>query len=126
MASSQEVHICAIITPAKGKESRVKELLADLAGKVEKHEKDVSKYQVFEQYDSQTGVNVFVVEETYKDKSTFDAHLKTEYFGALGQTVKKEGLLAKGLKIMSVRPVAGYPVKGFTGGSPKIRPSRNA
>jgi hypothetical protein len=38
---SSEIHIVAIITPAEGKESRVKELLIDLGNKVKQHEKEV-------------------------------------------------------------------------------------
>jgi hypothetical protein len=38
---SSEIHVVAIITPAEGKESRVKELLIDLGNKVKQHEKEV-------------------------------------------------------------------------------------
>ncbi len=38
---SSELHIVALITPAEGKESRVKELLLDLGNKVKQHETDV-------------------------------------------------------------------------------------
>jgi hypothetical protein len=38
---SSEIHIVAIITPAEGKESRVRELLIDLGNNVKQHEKDV-------------------------------------------------------------------------------------
>ncbi|EHK98622.1 Dimeric alpha+beta barrel [Glarea lozoyensis ATCC 20868] len=106
--SSSAIHVTAIVTPAKGKESRVRELLTDLAGKVEKQEPEVSKYHLFEQYDSESGTNVFVVQEIYKDKSTYDKHFKTEYFQALGETVQKEELLSGPLNIMTVKPIAGY------------------
>ena len=38
---SSEIHIVAIITPAEGKESRVKELLLDLGNKVKQNENEV-------------------------------------------------------------------------------------
>lgn len=38
---SSEVHVVAIITPAPGKESRVRELLIELGNNVKQHEKDV-------------------------------------------------------------------------------------
>jgi hypothetical protein len=38
---SSEIHIVALITPAEGKESRVRELLIDLGNKVKQHETDV-------------------------------------------------------------------------------------
>ena len=38
---SSEIHVVAIITPAEGKESRVRELLIDLGNKVKQHENEV-------------------------------------------------------------------------------------
>ncbi|KUJ14981.1 uncharacterized protein LY89DRAFT_589396 [Mollisia scopiformis] len=107
---SSEVHVVAIITPAPGKETRVRELLSGLADNVKKHETDVSKYQLFEQYDGQGG-NVFVVEEIYKDKSTYDAHFKTEYFQKLGEIFPKEGVLAAPLDIKTIKPVGGFATR---------------
>ncbi|KAJ8063530.1 hypothetical protein OCU04_007402 [Sclerotinia nivalis] len=56
------IHCTAIVTPAPGKEARLREILTDLGNNVEKHEKGVRKYHIFEQYDGQDG-NVFVVQE---------------------------------------------------------------
>ncbi|KAH6677292.1 hypothetical protein B0J14DRAFT_339608 [Halenospora varia] len=105
---SSTVHICAIITPAKGKESRVRELLSGLVANVQKNEKDTSKYELYEQYSAEDGANVFVVEETYKDEDAFNTHLNTDYFKGLGEMIGKENLLAKGLDIKKIKPVAGY------------------
>lgn len=102
-----EIHVVAIITPAPGKEARVGELLKDLANNVKKNESDVSKYQLFEQINGE-GTNVFVVEETYKDQATYDAHFKTDYFTALGATIQKENLLAAGLDIKTIKPIGGF------------------
>ncbi|KAL5323041.1 hypothetical protein ACEPPN_007569 [Leptodophora sp. 'Broadleaf-Isolate-01'] len=101
------VQVVAILTPAPGKESRLKELLIGLAEKVSKNEKDVSKYQVFEQFNSE-GVNVLVVEETYDNQAAFDAHFKTEYFQALGEAVKGEALVTAPIDIKTIKPVGGF------------------
>ncbi|TVY82265.1 hypothetical protein LSUE1_G005979 [Lachnellula suecica] len=103
-----EVHVCAILTPAAGKESRLREMLSDLTVKVKQHESDVPKYQLFEQYDSKTGTNVFVVEEIYKNQAALDAHFKTEYFQELGKAIPAEELLAAPLNIMTIKPIAGF------------------
>ncbi|CZR70292.1 uncharacterized protein PAC_20194 [Phialocephala subalpina] len=105
---SSEVHVVAIITPAPGKEARVRELLSGLADNVKKHESDVSKYHLFEQYNGQGG-NVFVVEEILnKDQATYDAHFKTEYFQKLGEVIPQEGLLAAPLDIKTIKPIGGF------------------
>ncbi|PBP24585.1 hypothetical protein BUE80_DR004373 [Diplocarpon rosae] len=101
------VQVVAIITPAPGKESRIKELLAGLADNVAKNESKVSKYQVFEQYGGENS-NSIIVEETYADQATFDAHFKTDYFSALGKTIQNEGLLGAPLDIKTIKPFAGF------------------
>ncbi|KAL2063897.1 hypothetical protein VTL71DRAFT_4391 [Oculimacula yallundae] len=101
------VQVVAILTPAPGKEARLKELLTSLAENVHKNEKDVSKYQLFEQYNAE-GVNCLVVEETYDNQAAFDAHFKTEYFQALGKTVQDEGLVSAALDIKTIKPIAGF------------------
>ncbi|PMD66983.1 uncharacterized protein K444DRAFT_658163 [Hyaloscypha bicolor E] len=104
---SGQVHVLAIITPAKGKEARVGQLLTDLANNVKQNEKDVPKYELFEQYNGQGG-NVFVVEEIYNNQAVYDAHFKTDYFTALGETIQKEGLLAAPLDIKTIKPIGGF------------------
>ncbi|KAE8446730.1 hypothetical protein EG329_011635 [Mollisiaceae sp. DMI_Dod_QoI] len=104
---SSEVHVVAFITPAPGREARVRELLKGLADNVQKHETNASKYQLFEEYDGKGG-NIFVVEEIYKDKAAYDAHFKTEYFQKLGEILPKEGVLAAPLDIRTIKPIAGF------------------
>ncbi|KAE9369223.1 hypothetical protein N431DRAFT_427427 [Stipitochalara longipes BDJ] len=104
---SGEVHVVAIITPASGKEKRLGELLTNLANNVKQNEKDVPKYHLFEQYNGK-GTNVFVVEEIYSSQSAYDAHFKTDYFQALGETIGKEGLLAAELDIKTIKPIGGF------------------
>jgi len=102
-----EIHVVAVITPAPGKEDRVREGLIALTENVKAHEPDVSKYHLFEQTNGQGG-NVFVVEEIYKDQATYDAHFKTEYFQALGKAIGDEGLLAAPLDIKTIKPIGGF------------------
>ncbi|KAH7383085.1 hypothetical protein BKA64DRAFT_176823 [Cadophora sp. MPI-SDFR-AT-0126] len=101
------IQVVAIITPAAGKEARLKELLTGLAEKVSKNEKDVSKYQIFEQFNGENG-NVFVVEETYDNRAAFDAHFKTEYFQALGAAVQGEQLVSAPIDIKTIKPIGGF------------------
>jgi len=102
------IHATAIITPAPGKEARLREILTDLANNVEKHESQVRKYQVFEQYDGDNG-NVFVVQELYEDEATYEAHFKTSYFTELGKRLPEEGVLGAPLDIKKIKPFAGFP-----------------
>jgi hypothetical protein len=44
-----------------------------------------------------------------KDKATLDAHFQTDYFKALGKSMKEENLLAAPLDIKTIKPVAGFP-----------------
>ncbi|ESZ92455.1 hypothetical protein SBOR_7172 [Sclerotinia borealis F-4128] len=124
------IHCVAIITPAPGKEARVcdinfpftlpllpqantpihlqlRELLTGLGNNVEKHEKGVSKYQIFEQYSGEKG-NVFVVQEIYEDEAAHEAHFKTSYFTALGKILPEEGVLGAPLDIKTIKPIAGF------------------
>ncbi|KAG4026287.1 hypothetical protein MFRU_042g00160 [Monilinia fructicola] len=101
------VHCTAIITPAPGKEARLREILTELANKVEKHEKEVSTYQIFEQYDGENG-NVFVAHELYKDEAAYEAHFKTSYFVELTKSLPEEQVLGAPLDIKKVKPFAGF------------------
>ena len=58
------LNVVAIITPAAGKESRVEEILSDLAKKVHKHESDVSRYSPCKVVGTD-GTPEFVVIERY-------------------------------------------------------------
>lgn len=59
---SAQIHVVAILTPAPGKEARLRDLLTNLANIVKDKEPEVSRYQLFEEQNAQGG-NVFVVEE---------------------------------------------------------------
>ncbi|KAI9643625.1 hypothetical protein NHQ30_008247 [Ciborinia camelliae] len=102
------VHCTAIVTPAAGKEVRVRELLTDLSNNVEKNEKGARKYQVFEQYDGENGRNVFVVQELYEDEAAYEAHFQTSYFTELGKILPEEGVLGAPLDIKLIKPFAGF------------------
>jgi len=104
---SSEIHILAILTPIPGKEDRIKEFLTGVAEKVYKNEPDCSQYHVFEQVNSES-VNVIVLEETYKDQATVDAHFRTEYFQALGKMIKEEGLVSAPLDLKFIKPFTGF------------------
>jgi len=89
-----------------------------------------SRYQLFEQYNAESGTNVVVVQETCisplfllrigfklifsfssrkdKDQATFEAHFKTDYFQNLGKVIPEEGLLAAPLDLKTIKPVAGF------------------
>jgi quinol monooxygenase YgiN len=42
------------------------------------------------------------------NQSVYDAHFKTDYFTALGETIQKEGLLAGPLDIKTIKPIGGF------------------
>jgi len=104
---STEVHVVALLTPAPGKHDRLKELLTNLANNVQSSETGATKYQVFEQVNGE-GINVLVVEETYKDQAAFDGHFKTPYFTALAKAIPEENLVAAPLDIKTIKPFAGF------------------
>ncbi len=58
------LNVVAIVTPAPGKEERVKEILVQLAKDVEKHESDVARY-VPHKIIGAEGATEFVVVERY-------------------------------------------------------------
>ncbi|KAB8293046.1 hypothetical protein EYC80_007406 [Monilinia laxa] len=101
------VHCVAIVTPAPGKEARLREILTELGNNIEKHEKEVSTYQVFEQYDGENG-NVFVVRELYENEAAHEAHFKTSYFVELKRFLAEEQVLGAPLDIKKIRPFAGF------------------
>ncbi|KAF7912159.1 uncharacterized protein EAF01_001180 [Botrytis porri] len=101
------VHCLATITPAPGKEARLRELITDLANKVEKNEPAVRKYQAFQQYDGEQG-SVFIVQETYEDEAALTAHFGKSYFIELGKLSSEEGLLGAPLDIKKIQPFAGF------------------
>merc|ERR1711977_718359 len=101
---------CKITMLTRFPSPQLKELLTGLAEKVSKNEKDVSKYQVFEQFNGDNG-NVLVVEETYDNQAAFDAHFKTEYFQALGASVQGEGLVSAPLDIKTIKPIGGFAAR---------------
>ncbi|TGO60215.1 hypothetical protein BCON_0037g00150 [Botryotinia convoluta] len=101
------VHCLATVTPAPGKEARLREIITDLANKVEKNEQAVRKYQAFEQHDGEKG-NVFVLQEIYEDEAALAAHMGTSYFIELGKLLSEEGLLGAPLDIKKIQPFAGF------------------
>ena len=56
------LNIVAIVSPAPGKEKRIEEILAGLAGNVHKHEKDVHRYVAHKVVGAE-GAQEFVVVE---------------------------------------------------------------
>ncbi|KAF7892696.1 uncharacterized protein EAF02_000234 [Botrytis sinoallii] len=105
---SADIQVVAIFHPASGKESRLKEVLLDLASKVHENEQGVKKYQAFEQIDSQTGTNVILFQETYADQAAVNTHLTSSYFGAAGETLNKEGLVTKPFEVIVLNPIGGF------------------
>ncbi|KAF7958551.1 hypothetical protein EAE96_002091 [Botrytis aclada] len=105
---STDIQVVAIFHPAPGKESRLKEVLLDLASKVHENEQGVKKCQAFEQVDSQTGSNVVLFQETYADHAAVNTHLSTPYFGAVGETLTKEGLVTKPFEVIVLNPIGGF------------------
>ena len=49
-----------------------------------------------------------VLTEVDANKAVYDAHFKTDYFTQLGSIIPQEGLVAKPLDIMTIKPVAGF------------------
>ncbi|TGO70688.1 hypothetical protein BELL_0684g00070 [Botrytis elliptica] len=108
---SADIQVVAIFHPASGKESRLKEVLLDLASKVHENEQGVKKYQAFEQIDSQTGTNVILFQETCyldADQAAVNTHLTSSYFGAAGETLNKEGLVTKPFEVIVLNPIGGF------------------
>ncbi|RDW73726.1 hypothetical protein BP5796_07168 [Coleophoma crateriformis] len=105
---SSEIHVVAIITPVAGKEPRLREVLQSLAENVQKNEPGVLKYQFFEQYNSASGTNVFVVEETYKDEEAQVAHGSTDHFAEAKKVLGGEGLLGAPMDVKTIKPVFGF------------------
>ncbi|TGO42145.1 hypothetical protein BHYA_0012g00610 [Botrytis hyacinthi] len=101
------IHCLATVTPAPGKEARLREIITDLTNKVEKNEQAVRKYQAFEQYGGEKG-NVFVIQEIYEDEAALTAHTGTSYFIELGKLLSEEGLLGAPLDIKKIQPFAGF------------------
>ncbi|KAF7943509.1 hypothetical protein EAE96_011432 [Botrytis aclada] len=101
------LHALAIITPAPGKEARLREVMIELGKKVEENEQGVLRYQSFEQYDGEKG-NVFVVQEIYEDEAALAAHMVTPHFIELGKVLSEEGLLGAPLDIKKIQPFAGF------------------
>lgn len=56
------IDVVAIVTPTKGKEARLKELIVDFATWVQQHEGEVSRYEVYEQIGEHAGVEFVFVE----------------------------------------------------------------
>ncbi|TGO69346.1 hypothetical protein BOTNAR_0012g00340 [Botryotinia narcissicola] len=118
------IHCLATVTPTPGKEARLREIITDLANKVEKNEQAVRKYQAFEQYGGEKG-NVFVIQEIclflsshylllaissheYEDEAALAAHMGTSYFIELGKLLSEEGLLGGPIDIKKIQPFAGF------------------
>jgi len=106
---SEEIHACVIIYPAPGKESRLKELLIELGKEVQEKEKDALKYEFFEHYNSESGRNIFILQEIWLNKAALDAHFATSHFITIVTEIfPKEELLAQPLDMMAVNPVGGF------------------
>ncbi|QSZ31163.1 hypothetical protein DSL72_000726 [Monilinia vaccinii-corymbosi] len=102
-----QVYSAVIVTPAPGKEARLRELFTQLANHVEKNEKEILKFQVFEQHDGENG-NVFVFHELYQDEAAHEAHFKTPYFTEFSKTFTDEGLLGAPVDIKKMKLFAGF------------------
>lgn len=46
-----------------------------------------------------------------KNKATYEAHFKTDYFQKLGEVIPQEGLLAAPLDIKTIKPVGGFAAR---------------
>ncbi|KAF7876357.1 hypothetical protein EAF04_001450 [Stromatinia cepivora] len=101
------IHLTVIVTPAPGKEARIREILTELGNNVEKNEKGIRKYHIFEQYDGQDG-NAFVIQELYEDEAAYEAHFETSYFAELGRILPEEGVLGAPIDIKKIKPIAGF------------------
>lgn len=100
------IDVVAIVTPTKGKEARLKELIVDFATWVQQHEGEVSRYEVYEQIGEHAGVE-FVFVERYKDAAAHESHMGMEIHQALVKAIEKEELLAAPLKVMKLKPLIG-------------------
>ncbi|TEY84188.1 hypothetical protein BOTCAL_0019g00120 [Botryotinia calthae] len=101
------IHYLVTITPAPGKEARLREVLTNIANEVEKNEPGLLRYHFFEQYDGEKG-NVFIVQETYEDEAAVAAHANASYFIELKKILPEEGLLAAPLDLKKIQPFAGF------------------
>ncbi|TGO24675.1 hypothetical protein BPAE_0097g00210 [Botrytis paeoniae] len=101
------IYCLATATPAPGKEARFREIITDIANKVEKNEQAVRQYQAFEQYDGEKG-NVFVFQEIYEDEAALAAHMGTSYFIELVKLLSEEGLLSAPFDVKKIQPFAGF------------------
>ncbi|KAH6638119.1 hypothetical protein C7974DRAFT_411564 [Boeremia exigua] len=103
------IDIVAIISPKAGKASRVEELLLQAAQTVKANEPGTLRYHL--QRETKGDTPVFVMLETYKDQASIAAHAKSPDFKAMGQTMKKEDLLAEPMRVIFTKEVGGYASK---------------
>ncbi|KAF7918828.1 uncharacterized protein EAE98_009606 [Botrytis deweyae] len=101
------IHFLVTLTPAPGKEARLRETLTDLVNKVEKNEQATHKYQAFEQYDGEKG-NVFVLQEIFEDEAAVAAHMGASYASEFGKLLSEEGLVGAPIDIKKIQPFVGF------------------
>jgi quinol monooxygenase YgiN len=54
----------------------------------------------------------FIVIEQYTNQDAVKVHGSAEPFKAMGRTFRKEGLLAKPLAVLFVKPIGGFDSRG--------------
>ena len=71
-------------------------------------QKTYSWYKRFVGIDATTDMPRSSDSDEDQDQAAWDAHLKTDYFQALGKTLGEENLLAGPLDIKTIKPFAGF------------------
>jgi len=49
-----------------------------------------------------------VLTEVDENEAAHDAHFKTDYFTHIASVIPQEGMVAKPLDIMTIKPIAGF------------------
>jgi len=101
---SSHVDCVAVLTPAEGKTDLCRQTLHSLAKSVQADEPDCLRYQVT----YQESTNEFVVIETYKDQSAYDAHSKTAHFQQAIKQATEEQALSKPIEFKILKVEAGF------------------
>ncbi|KAK5079595.1 hypothetical protein LTR70_009276 [Exophiala xenobiotica] len=96
--------VIVIITPAKGKETRVEELIGQQVEGIKKNEPGVLFDRCYRRTDLDDGTE-FVIVQRYKDEAAYNAHFHTEHRKDLPATIRDEELMGKPMVYMKLEPI---------------------
>lgn len=100
------INVVAIMTPAPGKEDRLKSLIGELTTKVHDNEPNVSRYMATEAKDKD-GLKIVFIEQ-YQDEEANKRHVGMPHFKSFFKSLQSEGLLATAPQILRSTAFSGY------------------